>query len=347
MNVENILLNKSSSNITLELKNEFQEKVNQIDLEKLTTKKSYDSFEKGGNINDIIYELYPQFQVTKEMPKSVFGDQFGYDMQKEIQNCMFDFYEGKINQSEVEEFLEECYTSMREYRTKQRQTSGNEAMDKQQILSQIYEIFAKENVRAAIHLNGKEERAINDTYGGRKDDAVYYNSDYHYLCEERKEKLQKVIENLTNKYDIPVIDTEEVEKNSGFTVDGKFDFNSMWNFTYRNQVGRSSMEDESMIPPKNFKFFYKENSVQNQGSLWISLNGKETSRQIPFSIDQNGSMKGQIFYLNDFLDDSMQTGNSSKEQNMGFLKNIAIFTRWFSFSTKINDVCGNYAIPKI
>lgn len=67
--------------------------------------------------------------------------------------------------------------------------------------------------------------------------------------------------------------------------------------------------------------------------------------QVPFSIDQNGSMKGQIFYLNNLLGDSLQKG-SNNDQYMSFLKNFAIFTRWYSFSTGINDVFGNFVSPK-
>lgn len=264
INIENSYLNKLSSNKTLETKNDnsdYQEKISRIDLKNLS-KKSLDSFENGGNINDMLYELYPKYQVTKEMPKSVFGDQFGYDMQKDIEICMKDFYAGKISQNEVEDFMEECYISMINYRTKQCQTSGNDAEDNKQILSEIYEIFAKENARAARSVNYEEGKIMNDTYGGRKDDFVYYNSDYYYQCEERKEMLQKVVKNMTDKYKIPTIDTDEVEKNSGFTLDGGFDFNSGWNFTYRNQVGRSSIEDESMIPLKILNFFIKNNQFR-------------------------------------------------------------------------------------
>lgn len=348
MSTSNIYLNENLSKITFHNQNNsnYQEKIKQIDFSKISTDKSLDSFEKGGNVTDILYELYPKYKIVNEMPKSIFGDKFGYEMQKNISKTMEDFYAGKISQSELEDFFEECYSAQKEYRTHQRQTTGKNTDDNKQILGEIYEMFAKENARAARNANSAEGRAMNETYGGREDDSVYYNSDYYYQCDERKEMLQKLVGKLADKYEIPTIDTDEIEKNSIFTLDGGFDFNSMWNYNYRNQIGRSSMEDESMIPPKNFKFFYKENSFQDQASLWVSLNGKITDRQFPFSIDQNGSMKGQLFYLNDLVGDSLQKENSGNEEYMDFINNIALFTRWYSFCTKINNVFGNYVSPK-
>lgn len=349
MDAGKVYFNQNTSNIMSELVNhhsDYQEKTGQTDLEKVKTDKTLDSFEKGAAILESFYECYPNFQSKKPMPKSVFGDPFGYDMQKEISTYMKDFYAGKSSQDEMQKFFEECCTSMLKYRAQQRQTSGNAAADRQQIVSEIYEIFAKENMRAARSANDKEGEALNQTYGGRNDDWVYYNSDYHYQCEDTKAALQKAVESMTNQWEIPAVDTEEIERNSDLTLDGGFDFNSGWNFIYRNQVGRASMEDESLQPPENFKFFYKENSYQdNVGKLWCSLNGREISRNIPFSIAKTGSLEGQIFYLNELLRDSFQAGKFN-EQYQGFLNNFTVFTRWYSLQSRINDVFGDYT-PQI
>ena len=100
--------------------------------------------------------------------------------------------------------------------------------------------------------------------------------------------LQEAAEDMTNKWGIPSVDTEEIEKNSGFTVDGGFDFNSVWNFVSRNLKGQSNIEDESIVPPENFKFFYKEGSSPDGGDLWCSMNGRETRRKVPFYTSDDG-----------------------------------------------------------
>ena len=79
------------------------------------------------------------------MPKSTFGDSFGYAMQKEISDYMQDFYAGKVSSEELDSYFEKCCTSMRTYRTGQHQTSGTNEADNTQIVSEMYEVFAKEN----------------------------------------------------------------------------------------------------------------------------------------------------------------------------------------------------------
>ena len=277
-------------------------------------------------------------QVTG-LPTSVFSDQFGYDMQKSIYNCMTDYYAGKISQSDVKDYFEECCTSMRIYRTQMRQTTGTDEEDNQQIVGQIYEIFAKNNAIAAQNANYNEGLAINKTYSGRSDDWTYYNSDYYYQCEETKGILQKAAQSMTDKWEISAIDTEEIEKNSVYIIDGGFDFNSMWNISYRNQVGRASMEDESLVPPENFKFFYKQNSFN--GTLWVSWNDRQENIDIPFSISQTESLKGQIFNVNDLLNDNFKAEDDYKKYSR-FLSGFTVFTRQYSLLSGINNQFGNY-----
>lgn len=319
---------------------EMQSKLEHLDLTKLSREGSFDSFEKSVDVTEVLCENYPNYQIRTHMPVSVFGDKFGYDMQKDIGKCMMDFYDGKIDRDGLKSYFEECCYEMRTYRTKQRQTTGSDADDNKQIVSQIYEIFAKENQRAARNANYNEGMSYNDRYGDRKDDWTYYNADYYYKCEDTKSFIQGVTKDVTDKWKLPEINTQEIENNSKYTLDGGFDFNSGWNYAYRNQVGRASMEDEAIIPPRNFRFFYKENYTSNfEGILDINMDGKEYSVKVPFSISRNGDLKGQIFDL-----DEMTAGlNADKNNNyQSLLKNFVIFTRWYSFKSGINNVFGNF-----
>lgn len=55
------------------------------------------------------------------------------------------------------------------------------------------------------------------------------------------------------------------------------------------------MEDESAVPPKDFKLFFKENSFPDNGTLWVSLDGNRKDADVPFSVSHSGSLKGQIY----------------------------------------------------
>lgn len=317
---------------------DYQERIRQLGL---TAGKKWDYFEKAKESIETS-GFYPNYKVVKEMPVSVFGDRFGYEIQDSIYDCMTDFYSGKISENDVKDYLEECCVSMRIYRTQQCQTSGYNATDNQQIVSQVYEVFAKMNAIAARNANYNEGLAENQAYGGRKDDWAYYNSDYYYECEETKELLRQAAGHVTDQWEIPSIDPEEIENNTTLTLDGKLDFNSCWNWEYRNQVGGSSMEDESVDPPKDFKFFYKQNSFD--GILWISMNGDRKDIDVPFSISHTGSLKGQIYRVYDLLDDDFKMESDNQKYNR-FLRGLTVFMRQYALGSGINDIFGNH-VPR-
>ena len=186
-----------------------------------------------------VCDCYQKFNVVTGMPKSNFGDSFGYDMQKDISSHMTDFYAGKVSRDELNSYFEECCTSMRTYRTSQHQTSGTNEADNTQIVSEMYEVFAKENARAASQANYQEGKALNEKYySDSHSDWTYYNSDYYYQCNDTNAALRESAWKMTEKWELGGIDCDEIEANSSLTLDGGFDFNSIWNSDFRNQVGR-------------------------------------------------------------------------------------------------------------
>lgn len=344
MSIESAGLGQIQSG-TIYAQRNIQRQPESIDVAKVAHR-GLDTFERAKQVDELLCDVYPNYRARASMPKSVFGDQFGYDMQKQIGNCMSDFYSGKKSQCEVQEFFEECCKSMRTYRTQQCQTNGNNINDNTQIVSEIYEIFAKENQRAARNANYNEGLPLNDKYGGKTDDWVYYNSDYYYMCEESKEMLRVFTQKVVEAWELPVIDTQSIEDNSIFTVDGGFDFNSGWNWLYRNQVGRASLETENFEPPRDFKLFYKEEIDFLTGVLNMKLNNQEYHMKVPFSISHYGDMKGQIYDLNELLGEDVKK-NSGNNDYQDFLKNIVIFRRSYSQSTKLIDIFGDYTASRI
>ena len=182
-----------------------------------------DSFEKSLDTIETIENMYlyhSENSVIKGMPKSTFGDRFGWDMQRDIYNCMAKFYEGEIGEDELEDYFRLCCASMRIYRIQQRQTSGKNEEDNKKILDEIYDVFAKQNMRAARNANYKEGEKVNSSYGGSSDNWTYYNADYYYKCEETRGELAAIAEKVAAKWNISSFDAKEVERNTGYTADG-------------------------------------------------------------------------------------------------------------------------------
>ena len=75
-------------------------------------------------------------------------------------------------------------------------------------------------------------------YSDDHSDWTYYNSDYYYQCNDTNAALRESAWKMTEKWELGGIDCDEIEANSSLTLDGGFDFNSIWNSDFRNQVGR-------------------------------------------------------------------------------------------------------------
>ena len=343
MNVGNVPVNV----IGLDINNRLTDKgiKNQDDLIKKvrdTFTPTRDTFEKMTEELWSVCDCYTNYQITVPMPDHLFGDSFGYDMQKDIEKHMSDFYAGRIDKSELDQYFYACCTEMRKYQVQQHWSSGNVDEDNRKIISEVYEIFAKENARAARRANYDEGAKINADYGYRNYDWVYYNADYYYQCADVKDSLGIMANEIAQKWGIGSIDTEEIEKNSDLTLDGGFDFNSGWNFTYRNQVGRASMADEAMAPPKDFRFFYKED-VNDVSKMDMWIGGKKYEKDIPFYITPD-SLKGQLFQADEIWEEHDEQIDNVKGYS-DFMSHLSLFTGWYAWSTGINNHFGNY-IPE-
>ena len=85
---------------------------------------------------------------------------YRYDCKHEArQNCRKCF-----TNSSTPIYLSLIHISMRTYRIGQHQTSGTNEADNTQVVSELYEVFVKENARAAGQANYQEGNALNEKY---------------------------------------------------------------------------------------------------------------------------------------------------------------------------------------
>ena len=185
-------------------------------------------------------------------------------------------------------------------------------------------------------------------YSDDHSDWTYYNSDYYYQCNDTNAALRESAWKMTEKWELDGIDCDEIEANSILTLDGGFDFNSIWISDFRNQVGRSSLAKESTIPPENFKMFFKEQvtsfTEENKfnGNLKITIGKSNYDLNVPFQTLRTGS-EGEIRNVWDLMEDYYSdTKDNSKVKN--FLSNMSVFTRWYAYETRINDIFGDYEV---
>lgn len=66
-------------------------------------------------------------------------------------------------------------------------------------------------------------------------------------------------------------------------------------------MGRASIADEGVEPPRDFKFFYKEH-VDNKAKMEMWMGGQKRSIDVPFYITRD-SLKGQLYNADELMKD--------------------------------------------
>lgn len=325
---------------------EFQAKCQRkldIDVDALRARMQ-DSVEiKGISEIKMTSENYNDILKVKGMPSTVFVGSFGEKMEDEITDCMSDYYSGKKSKDDVKAFFEECCSSMRIYCAQQRLTTGKNEADNQQIVGQVFEMFSKCNQRQALAANREEGIEINRQYGGDNAGKVnsgyaYYNAFYYHECEAMRDVFRDMAGKMTDKWGISEIDTCQIEQNTSYTLDGGLDFNSGWNFKYRNNVGVGSMIDEGIVPPKDFKMFFNATKGNSEfaGILYFECGDTFIKTEVPFEYKGN-----DVFNVSELIKFKGKDKGQEKEIN-AFLRNFEIFTVTQSSLSQMTLIRGNH-----
>lgn len=282
----------------------------------------------------IYSENYTDGRVTASMPENVFQDGFGYEVKSRIKEQVRAYYQGQATGMDLREgFIQTC-TRMRQYRNEIGQTDGQNPEHNLQIVSQVYEMYAKENQRAARKANYAKGCAINGKFKTKdkrkQKDWCYYYSMYYYVCEEAGAVFLDTAQFVSEKWEISVPDIEEIEKLSKIDLRGGLGFNRSWNALYPNQISRVYMRDELGKPPENFQFFYKEyNPATEKGILVAGAGNNLKMADVPFNSFLENPRE-QIYNAGELI--QFQSRDTDEWENYNrFLSEFSIFTRSYAF----------------
>lgn len=303
----------------------------------------YDAFEKTEEMKVLRSENYSKNKVKINKFEMDTVGAFNNELQGKIRNCLSDYYAGDKTVEEVKDFFQESCMAMRVYYTGQLKTSGNNEADNQKIVSKIFEIFSKENQRAALKANKEEGIEINKEYGGNPQGEInrgyaYYNSFHYYECESMRDVFRESALEVSAEWELPEIDLAEVEKHTIYTLDGALDFNSGWNYQYRNNMRVGSIIDQDKVPPKDFKLFFNDTAGSSlfAGILRIETGNIRIEREVPFEYKGN-----DIFNVSELVNIKLDDKEEQSKIN-DFIKNFEIFTVTQGAGSRISWVSGNY-----
>lgn len=167
---------------------------------------------------------------------------------------MYDYYDGKLTQDDLKKLVKDyLYYSVGE--AEQNNTFQQKRVTA--ILSRLYEMFTRGNVRNAVNRNHKEGQQFLKEMGLEGSTEFYYNSKWYYACEEIQEMLRETANELSDEYGAEQVNFEEVIENTEYTLAGGLSFNGVWNWmnwqTNRpSPLGEYNYLEKDFIPPKNF-----------------------------------------------------------------------------------------------
>ena len=285
---------------------------------------------------DATCENYNDILKIKGMPASCMSDQNGREVLDQIQGIMKDYYAKNLDREALMSKVKDICKDMRVYQAQCRHTTGKNKEDNLQILREIYEAFQKTNVRQAVSACFDEGEKLAQANGGtERDNWVYYDADYYYESEQIRDCLREAIGEMAQQWETDVPDFDKIEENTAYTLDGKMDFNSCWDWAAM-QRGNCSMKGYDEVPPKDFSFFYQESKYADpknlsglegqKGVVEMMYQDKSWKADVPFN---NSSVYGKIKEIfnakNIFLSNYYE--NEFDSDLLSFLSKFDVFTR--------------------
>lgn len=178
------------------------------------------------------------------------------------------YYDGGVEKFYVERAF---YRFCREYIRRGGEKSAFYVYD---VLSEVYEYFARANTRNAVRKNNEEGRALAEEQGVSWTGCSYYNADYYYECLDMQQMFRRICGELAEEYDMDVPDFEEIEGETRFGMEGGISFHGVWSFEQRKNnypAEEFGMRELSESPPRGFLYFYRDYFNEGQYPLFEGL----------------------------------------------------------------------------
>lgn len=168
------------------------------------------------------------------------------------------YYDGALDEKGIESTLRDVVSNFRTSYINQG-FDPDEFMPK--LLKDVYS-GARLATIGGVPIKGETGRELLAHYNGNERnsrDYIYYDAKYYYQSEEMKDKTIEMMQKISKEYGYSDLESPR-EYEDGDTRKGIYgSYNTFINNYARQQFGIGNMIDETMVPPKGFRFFYKGN----------------------------------------------------------------------------------------
>lgn len=169
------------------------------------------------------------------------------------------YYAGTADEKQLEGMLSDLVADFRSSYVK-RGFDPDEFMP--QLLEDAYNACRPCNLLAADNQGWLDSRPLAAYYNGsdrNSRDTIYYDAKYYYQTEEMKVKLQDMFRRIGQRYGVSELDLPTDYPEGSLMKKMYTSYNTIINegAGFNDMIG--NMLDTDMVPPKDFRFFYKNN----------------------------------------------------------------------------------------
>ena len=200
------------------------------------------------------------------LPKHFMLDAVGEDgtsascMGNNLSKAFVQYYNGTLDQKGIESAIQDVVSNLRGAYVK-KGFDEKEFMPK--LLKDVYDYAKWFNIYGAQVKSSVEARKMAAYYNGddrNSKDFIYYDSDLYYQSEEMKGTILEIMQRTAQKYGFPDVDFPEGYPDGNKRKSIYSSYNTCIFEHARNDFRVGNMLDETMAPPKGFRFFYKGNA---------------------------------------------------------------------------------------
>lgn len=245
---------------------------------------------------------------------------------------MYDYYDGKLTQDDIKKIVKDyLYYSVGE--VKENNTFQQKRVTA--ILSRLYEMFTRGNVKNAVNQNQKEGKQFLKENALEGATEFYYNSKWYYKCEDMQKVLQDTANEIAEEYGAEKVNFEKVVEDTAYTLDGGLSFNGVWNWmnwqtNKPSPLGNDNYLEEDFVPPKKF-IYCSGNTYQTdingskiEGNL-KKLTGEDFLNSVFLSIyKQNSTNTIGSYFLDKNSWDTITTDENIYTKTTNILKKFHI-----------------------
>lgn len=200
------------------------------------------------------------------LPRNFLLDAVGKDgtsavfLGQKLHQSFVQYYDGALDQKGLESAIGDVVSNLRSAYV-EKGFDEKEFMPK--LLQDVYVRAMTDNIGAVDERSLKDARELAAYYNGddrNSKDFIYYDAKYYYQSEEMKDTIIDIMNKIAQQYDVSDVDfPKDYAAHNKLLKSIYGSYNTVSNNTLRQEFMIGNMLDESMVPPKGFRFFYKGN----------------------------------------------------------------------------------------